>query len=108
MLTDGQKLHPSHVQFVIQDNLVLPKSLTSNSRFKQLVASWISSRVPTRLISSIYIVRMTKPDTDFLIKTHGHILSFFIALFQQIFTKAITHMRPDYFSPYNDLCNFME
>ena len=59
-------------------------------------------------ISSTYTAIIANPDSDFLINTHEHKWSFFYPSLIKYSLIRDYYMRPDYFKPYNDLCNFIE
>jgi hypothetical protein len=58
--------------------------------------------------SSTYTAIIIKLEIDRLIKTHGLIILDLYSSFMRYSLSRLYHIRPDYFSPYNDRFNFIE
>ena len=67
-----------------------------------------SSGVPIKFKSSTYTAIIVNPFSVFLMKTHGQIELFTYPSLSKYWLKRSYHIRPDYFNPYNDLCNLIE
>jgi hypothetical protein len=58
--------------------------------------------------SSTYTAIIIKLEINRLIKTHGLIILDLYHSFMRYSLSRLYHIRPDYFSPYNDRFNFIE
>ena len=84
------------------------KVFTSNSFFNNFAVFSISSGDPIMFKSSTYTAMIVKPRFDLLMKTHGLITLFLYPSFRRYSLNRLYHIRPDCFSPYKDLLNFIE
>src|ERR1039458_7484769 len=91
-----------------RQNFVTPRSSVSNSFFNNFAIFSISSGYPIMFKSSTYTAMIVKPRFDLLMKTHGLITLFLYPSFRRYSLSRLYHIRPDCFSPYKDLLNFIE
>jgi hypothetical protein len=89
-------------------NFVTPKYFISNSFFNNFIVFLISLGDPMIFRSSTYTAIIVKLEIYRLIKTHGLIILYLYHSFMRYSLSRLYHIRPDYFSPYNDCFNFIE
>lgn len=87
---------------IIRQTQVFPKYFISNSNFKQIMVSSISSMVRITFISSTYMTARENLESVYFTNMHKK-YHYSCILSNQIFTYMVVHILLNCFNPYNEL-----